>query len=163
MITSKFRLDFWFGKIATVVGALALAAFMYYLAYRKTETFDYRSVWFWFATLLLMWAGTRSYKFLLDELKVITISERGISIKYLLREPAHIGFHEIKNMELHQVMAVRGKTRNAYVSHHELVITLHDGDELCFDGYQYKNFGALKSMIYHYVYHAAEGSDNVRS
>lgn len=155
MIVSKFRIDFWFGKIATVVGALALAAFMYYLSYRKEEAFDYRSVWFWLATLLLMWSGTRSYKFLLDELKVITVSERGIDIKYLLREPAHIDFHEIKNMELQAVTAVRGNTRSSFVSHHELVITLNDGDVLCFDGYQYKNFAAVKSMIYHYVYHAA--------
>lgn len=138
MIVSKFRIDFWFGKIATVVGALALAAFMYYLSYRKEEAFDYRSVWFWLATLLLMWSGTRSYKFLLDELKVITVSERGIDIKYLLREPAHIDFHEIKNMELQAVTAVRGNTRSSFVSHHELVITLNDGDVLCFDGYQYK-------------------------
>lgn len=155
MIVSKFRIDFWFGKIATVVGAFALAAFMYYLSYRKEEAFDYRSVWFWLATLLLMWSGTRSYKFLLDELKVITVSERGIDIKYLLREPAHIDFHEIKNMELQAVTAVRGNTRSSFVSHHELVITLNDGDVLCFDGYQYKNFAAVKSMIYHYVYHAA--------
>lgn len=102
MIVSKFRIDFWFGKIATVVGALALAAFMYYLSYRKEEAFDYRSVWFWFATLVLMWSGTRSYKFLLDELKVITVSERGIDIKYLLREPAHIDFHEIKTWNCRQ-------------------------------------------------------------
>jgi hypothetical protein len=152
MITSQFRIDFWIGKIGTLLGAFILTGFLYYLSFIN-GSFDYQHYWFWTATLLLLWIGTRAYKFLFDELKTIVISDSGISIRYFLSEPEHIQFKDIRTMELQKVMAVRGRTRSSHVSHHELVITLHNGSTLCFDGYQYKNFGAVKSMIYRYVYH----------
>lgn len=153
MITSQFRFDFWFGKIGTFTGAILLSAFMYYLSYRKTGSFDFQHYWFWTATLLWLWVGMRVYKFLFDELKTITVSEAGISIKYFLVEPEHIHFHQIKKIDIQKVMAIRGRSGSSHVSHHELMISLGDGDTCCFDSYQYKNFGAVKSMIYHYMYH----------
>lgn len=153
MITSRFRFEFWFGKIGTFTGATLLSGFMYYLSYRKTGSFDYQHFWFWTATLLWVWVGIRVYRFMFDELKTITVSGEGIFIKYFLSEPEHINFNQIKKLDLQKVMAVRGRSRSSHISHYELLITLRDGETRCFDGYQYKNFSAVKSMIYHYMYH----------
>lgn len=155
MIASQFRPDFWIGKIGTFLGATLLSGFLYYLSF-KNGAFDYMHYWFWSATLIWMWVGMRAYRFLFDELKTITVSETGISIRYFLSEPAHVEFQSIKTMKLQKVMGVRGRSRSATMSHHELLITLHDENTICFDGYQYKNFAAVKSMIYHYVYHGEQ-------
>jgi hypothetical protein len=150
MITSKFRIDFWIGKVFKFMGVVAMMVFVFYLSAR-TGTVDYHSVLFWIGVLLFIWTSMNLYRFLFDELKVVTVSEAGISIKYLLAESDRIQFQEIRDLELYPVRTVRGKASG--VSHYELVITLHDGEVFTFDGYQFKNFGAVKSMIYQYVYH----------
>lgn len=152
MITSKFRIDFWFGKIALMLGLLGLSGFTLYLSHRNGE-FDYRHIWFWISMLTFLSLSIKAYRFFFDELKTITISEAGIFIRHLMGDTEKIYFPEIKKIDLYPVRAASRDSRSTFVSHYELVITLHDGDTLCFDGYQYKNFNALKSMIYHYLYH----------
>lgn len=154
MITSQFRLDFWIGKISLMLGTLALSGFLLFLAHRN-GIIDYRHVWFWGSVLTFLWASIKAYKFLFDELKTVTVSEKGIAIKHLLGDAEHVSFENIKKMDIYPVRAVGTSKRTSFVSHYELVITLRDGATLCFDGYQYKNFGAVKSMIYAYVYGSA--------
>lgn len=152
MITSQFRIDFWIGKIFTFAGGLAMMFFVLYLSYYKDSHFDYRSVWFWIGVLMFLWFWTSLYRFFFDELKTIVVSEAGISVRYMFSEPDKIQFHEIKELELYPVRTVRGKASG--ISHYKLIITLHDSGTLSFDGYQFKNFSAVKSMIYQYVYHS---------
>lgn len=152
MITSQFRIDFWIGKIMLLLGMLALMAFLFFLSHKNGE-FDFRHVFFWAGVTIFAGFWAKLYRFMFGELKTIVVSEKGISIKYLLSNPDHINFDEIKKMEMYPVRSVGTSKRHNFVSHYELVISLRDGNTFCFDGYQYKNFGALKSMIYQYVYH----------
>lgn len=152
MITSQFRIDFWLGKIFLLVGKFALSGFLLFLSHRN-GVFDYQHFWFWMSVLTFLWVSVKAYRFLFHELKSVTVSEKGIHIRHLMGEAEHVSFNEIRKMELLPVHQVRGSTRRSFVSHYELEITLHNGSTIYFDGYQYKNFGAVKSMIYQYVYH----------
>lgn len=145
-ITSKFRIDYWIMQSISYVAGLFLIGLCLYFSFDNGKIDYHRSV-FWIA-ILGIWALVFYFlKFLLNEFKQITISDKGIEIKYLLTKKTDvIPYNEIVKFTTRRITSRQGVGRTT--GYHELEIELTKDRVITFSENQFDNYNEIKNTIY---------------
>ncbi len=149
ILTSRFRTGFWIRQLIQYVGGLVLIGICFRFCFDNGKI-DFRSILFWVGCF-----GIVSYlfffaKFLFDEIKQLTVSDNGITVKYLVTKKISIvQFADIKNTITKIITHRQGAGRTA--GYHELEIELLDGRLITFNEDQYENYSEIKNEIYNHI------------
>ena len=145
-ITSKFRVEYWIMQFISYVGGLFLIGLCLYFSFDNGKL-DYRSPVFWVAILGILGFIFYFLLFLFSEIKQLTVTDKGIEIKYLLtKSNSFIPYNEIVKFTTRRITSRQGVGRTT--GYQELEIELTNNRVIAFDGNQFDNYNEIKHCIY---------------
>lgn len=127
-VVSKFRTGFFIRAFIMYSFALAFKIGILFLTYDNSK-FDYESFVFWGAIVLILIFLFVVLSFLLTEIKQLTITEKGIEIKYSLsKEVNFVPFNQILKISTRHIRGKQGAGLTA--GYQEMEVFLANNDSI---------------------------------
>lgn len=146
-ITSKFRTGFWIQSFIVFFAWLCITLINILYPFNNIQI-DFRDISLWIGIFSAAWLIFTTRRFLIRNLKQISVTENEILIKSLLNNKIKsISFDQIMGFKTRREKSSAEEGTQVYGSE-EFEIQLIDDSAIRFNADQFKNYAELKILIY---------------